>query len=76
MLRATFIIHVRELESPLQYVQYQQGESWRIMNEEIELNNTVNKTVIEFNNFIHNYFNASSLVNGEDQLRRDGCICG
>ena len=46
------------------------------MNEEIELNNTVNKTVIEFNNFIHNYFNASSLVNGEDQLRRDGCICG
>ena len=46
------------------------------MNEEIELNNTVNKTVIEFNYFIHNYFNASSLANGGDQLRKDGCICG
>ena len=46
------------------------------MNVEIELNNTVNKTVIEFNYFIHNCLGTGSLAIDEEQLRRDGCNRG
>ena len=35
------------------------------MNVEIVLNNTVNKTVIEFNYFIHNCLNTGNLANNE-----------
>ena len=35
------------------------------MNVEIVLNNTVNKTVIEFNYFIHNCLDTSNLANDE-----------
>ena len=42
---------VRESERPL-LVPVSTKESWRIMNVETELNNTVNKTHIEFNDFI------------------------
>ena len=35
------------------------------MNVEIVLNNTVNKTVIEFNYFIYNCLNTGNLANNE-----------
>ena len=35
------------------------------MNVEIALNNTVNKTVIEFNYFIHNCLDTGNLANDE-----------
>ena len=44
------------------------------MNVEIVLNNTVNKTVIEFNYFIHNCLDTGNLANDEERLRRDGII--
>ena len=39
-----------------------QKESWRIMNMETD-NNTVNKTVVEFNCFNHSYIDTDSLAN-------------
>ena len=39
---------------------------------EIVLNNTVNKTVIEFNYFVHNYLGTGNLANDEKRLMRDG----
>ena len=44
------------------------------MNVEIVLNNTVNKTVIEFNYFIHNCLDTGNLANDEERLGRDGII--
>ena len=44
------------------------------MNVEIVFNNTVNKTVIEFNYFIHNCLDTGNLANDEERLRRDGII--
>jgi len=38
---------------------------------EIEVNNTVNETVIEFNCFNHNYVDTGSLANGSERLRKD-----
>ena len=35
---------------------------------EIVLNNTVNKTVIEFNYFIHNYLDTGNLANDKESL--------
>ena len=40
------------------------------MNVEIELNNTVSKTVIEFNYFIHNCLDTGSF---EMQMMRSNC---
>ena len=39
------------------------------MNVEIVLNNTVNKTVIEFNYFIHNCLDTGNLANDQERLR-------
>ena len=39
---------------------------------EIVINNTVNKTVIEFNYFVHNCLDTGNLANDEKRLRRDG----
>ena len=56
MLRTAFVI-VRVNKKALFYLfQYQQKESKRIRNVEIKFNNTVNKTVIEFNHVTHNCF--------------------
>ena len=47
-----------------------QKESRRIMNMETD-NNTVNKTVVEFNYFNHSYIDTDSLANDQERLRRD-----
>ena len=38
----------------------------------IVLNNTVNKTVIEFNYFVRNCLDTGNLANDEKRLGRDG----
>lgn len=47
---------------PINSSSSKQKESWQIMNMETD-NNTVNKTVVEFNCFNHSYIDTDSLAN-------------